>query len=579
MSTLPDSEFDLDKLFLPAWAQEPSASKYAKYEGETERPDRRGDRDRRGPRPPRRDGLPGPRRDDNRPRGERRGPPRPGGGAPRPEGERSRPFGGQRPDFRRGEPRDRRPPPPLPEIDLSLRPEEKGVESLARQIKMTGRAYPLFDIAQMILQKPERHTVLFNTKKNAEGKPAQPLYVCALDDTLWLSEDEAVAHVLRKHFTTFYQAERTATEPPKGKYTFVAQCGMSGVILGPPNHHDYQNQLHKLHSERFSRMPFEEYKARVRIVRDEEVVKKWVDDQSWKTEYVCLNLPEPLRMPTMEAVEKHFRETHKENIIKPVESYALNGAAARSLRSPDLVRLVRSVWEDQRRFPLQIATVLSQQFASHGLQFFKVNKTLTHVCVARPHYLDMTATPVSEGVRRIVDYINSNPKCTRRQLVEALAPSPAPPASAPAAGEPSPAAQPESAQPTPEQTVVIADLHWLIHQGHVIEFANGILETAKKPLPKPEPKPVPAAAVPPVETAPPAEAAAGSEAAAPEPIVESAPVSAADSPQPESAPSAEQAPTAGNEPMAPDAPAGETPPAGTAQPPVEPSAAPVESPS
>ena len=82
MSTLPDNEFDLDKLFLPAWAQEPSASKYAKYEGEEERPDRRGDRDRRGPRPPRRDGPPGPRRDDRRPRGERRGPPRPEGGAP-----------------------------------------------------------------------------------------------------------------------------------------------------------------------------------------------------------------------------------------------------------------------------------------------------------------------------------------------------------------------------------------------------------------------------------------------------------------------------------------------------------------
>ena len=575
MSTLPDSELDLDKLFLPAWAQEPSASKYAKYEGETERPDRRGDRDRRDPRPPRRDGPPGPRRDDNRPRGDRRGPPRPGGGVPRPEGERGQPFGGQRPDFRRGDSRDRRPPPlPLPELDLSLRPEEKGVESLARQIKMTGRAYPLFDIAQMILQKPERHTVVFNTKKNAEGKPAQPLYVCALDDTLWLSEDEAVAHVLRKHFATFYQAERTATEPPKGKYTFVAQCGMSGVILGPPNHHDYQNQLRKLHSERFSRMPFEEYKARVRIVRDEEVVKKWVDDQSWKTEYVCLNLPEPLRMPTMEEVEKHFRETHKENIIKPVETYSLNGAAARSLRSPDLVRLVRSVWEDQRRFPLQIATVLSQQFASHGLQFFKVNKTLTHVCVARPHFLDMTATPVSEGVKSIVDYINSNAKCSRRQLVEALAPSPTPPAVEPATSESSPAAQAESAQPTPEQTAVIADLHWLIHQGHVIEFANGILETAKKPLPKPEPRP----AAKPATAAPPAEAAAVSEAATPEPIVESAPAPAADSPQPESAPTAKLPPTAANEPAAPDAPATETPPVGATEPPIEPSAAPVESP-
>jgi hypothetical protein len=572
MSTLPDSEFDLDKLFLPAWAQEPSASKYAKYEGETERPDRRGDRDRRGPRPPRRDGPPGGRRDDNRPRGDRRGPPGPGGGAPRPEGERGRPFGGPRPEFRRGDPRDRRPPPPpLPEIDLSLRPDDKGVESLARQIKMTGRAYPLFDIAQMILQKPERHTVQFTTKRNAEGKPVQPLFVCALDDTLWLSDDEAIAHVLKKHFTTFYQAERTATEPPKGKYTFVAQCGMSGIILGPPNHHDYQNQLHKLHTERFSRMPFEEYKSRVRIVRDEEVVKKWVDDQSWKTEYVCLNLPEPLRLENMEAVEKHFRETHKENIIKPVDSHVLNGAAARSLRSPDLVRLVRSVWEDQRRFPLQIATVLSQQFSGHGLQFFKVNKTLTHVCVARPHYLDMTATPVSEGVKRIVDYINANLKSTRRQLVEALAPSPTPPATPVAAGELPPGSQPDTSQPTPEQTAVIADLHWLIHQGHVIEFANGVLETAKKPFPKPEPRPAPA----PAAIAPPADAAAaGGQEVAPAPIVESVPEPAADSPPPEIPPAAEQAPTG----AALEAPASEIPPAATGHPPGEPSAVAAESP-
>jgi hypothetical protein len=546
MSTLPDNEFDLEKLFLPAWAQEePSAAKYAKYEGEVDRPERRGDR--RGPRPPRRDGPPGPRREGNRPRGERWGPGRPEGPAARPgggeRGERGeRDERGGRPGFRRGDRAERREPPaPLPEINATLIPEERGVESLARQIKMTGRAYPLFDIAQMILQKPERHTVTFSIKKNAEGQPVQSLFVCALDDSLWLSEDEAVAHVLKKHFATFYQAEKTATEPPKGKYTFVAQCGMSGVILGPPNHHDYQNQLRKLHSERYSRMPFEVYKARVRIVRDEEVVKKWVDDQSWKTEYLCLNTPEPLRLGNMEAVEKHFRENHKDNIIKAVETHRLGGAAARNLRSHELARLVRSVWEDQRRFPLQIATVLSQQFASHGLQFFKVNKTFTHVSVARPHYLDLALTPVSEGVKRIVDLINAIPKCTRRQLVEALAPSPATPVvpvtpaepqPAPAEGQPAPS--PEPAGPTAEQTAVVSDLHWLIHQGHVIEFANGTLETAKKPLPRPprpEPKPAekPAEAVPAGEPAPASEVTgttAGTEAG-PAVVIEGAPPEAA----------------------------------------------------
>jgi hypothetical protein len=531
MSTLPDNELDLEKLFLPAWAQEPSTAKYANYQGGGE--DRGDRRDRRGPRPPRRDGgqggFGGPR--GNRPLGERRGP----GGA-RPEGGRGGKPSGPRRDFDRGERRERREtPPPLPEVNVALAPDMKGVESLARQIKVTARAYPLFDIARLILQKPERYSVVFSIKKNAEGKPVQPLFLCALDDSLWLSEEEAVGHVLNKHFGTFYQAERTATEPPKGKYTFVAQCGMSGVILGPPNYHDYQNQLRKLHAERFSRMPFEMFKSRVKIVSDEAVVKKWFEEKSFKTEYIALNVPEPLRLDTREAVEKHFRETHKENIIKPVESHTLNGVAARNLRSPGLTWLVRQAREDQKRFPLQLATTLSQQFASMGLQFFKVNKTVTHVSVARPHYLDLETTPVSEGVKRIVDFINAHTKTTRRQLMEALAPAPKPtpktvieisPAGIAEAPAPVQQAQAEAApqpaastamEPSAEQTAVISDLHWLIHQGHVIEFADGKLETAKKPAPKPpkpEKKPAPAAPAN-NEAAPVAgEAAAGAEASA-----------------------------------------------------------------
>jgi hypothetical protein len=556
MSTVPDNEFDLEKLFLPAWAQEePSSAKYAKYEGETEPSERRGER--RGPRPPRRDGAN--RRDGNRRSGERRTFARGRGEQGRteqaPQGER-----GPRPGPRRGPRRERREPPaPLPEVNASVVPEEKVVESLAKQIKMTGRAYPLFDIAQMILQKPERHAVIFSVKKNAENKVVQALFVCALDDSLWLSEDEAVGHVLRKHFNTFYQAEKTATEPPKGKYTFVAQCGMSGVILGPPNYHDYQNQLRKLHAERFSRMPFEVYKSRVKIVRDEAVVKQWVEEQSWKTEYICLNMPEPLKLPTKEAVEQHFRESHKDNIIKSVETHTLSGTAARNLRSPELVRLVRSVWEDQRRFPLQIATVLSQQFASHGLQFFKVNKTITHVSVARPHYLDLALTPVSEGVKRIVDYINANPKCTRRQLLAALAPAPAPPAEAPASApsDTEPATAPaaavaEPAETNAEQNALMGDLHWLIHQGHVIEFANGTLETAKKPLPRP-PKKEPKPAEAPAEGATPAvPAEASAQAAAVATPVSELPRQ--DQPAPTA--TTEEAAAAAHQPEVPGAPPG-----------------------
>src|SRR5207302_109055 len=114
-------------------------------------------------------------------------------------------------------------------------------------------------------------------------------------------------------------------------------------------------------------------------------------------------------------------------------------------------------------------TLLSQQFASRGLQFFKVNKHVTHVSISRPHYLDLDATPVSDTVKKIVEFVNANPKCTRRQLIEKLSPTPAPAEGAKPA---------EKNDTTPEQNAIIADLHWLIHQGHVIEFANGTLETA-----------------------------------------------------------------------------------------------------
>jgi hypothetical protein len=367
---------------------------------------------------------------------------------------------------------------------VSFLPDEKGVEQLARQIKITGRAYPLFQIAQLVLQKPERYSVQLGVKKKNDGTVAQALFVCALDDSPWLSEDEAVAHVLKHHFATFYQAERTATEPPKGTYTFVAQCGMSGVILGPPNYHDYQNQLRKLHAERFSRMPFDVFKARVKIVKDEAVVKKWIDDLSFKTEYNCLNVPsrsssrpwkrwKSISAPrTRTASSKPVEILHRRRSAEPqLAQHRIATPRARRVGTPET-------------FPLPtVATKLSQQFASHGLQFFKVNKTVTHVAVARPQFLDLETTPVSENIKRIVEFINANAKCTRKKLVEALAPSLKPTVIEvkPEGGT----ALAAEVGPTAEQTAVISDLHWLVHQGHVLEFADGRLETAKKPAPRP----------------------------------------------------------------------------------------------
>ena len=515
----PLAELDLDLAFLPAWAQKPAdANQYAKYTGNEESGGGRRARFGGGDRGPRRDFGGG---------GGGRGPRPQGQGGPRPEGQRGpRPDGprGQGGDrrgggggfrgrggFRGGRPDERRELPPLPAIDVNFIPEEKGVESLARQIKLTGRAYPLFEIATLVLKKPERYHVQFASQKK-EGKAVAPLYICQLDDSVWLSEADAMHHILDKHFDAFYSSEKIPTDPPKGTYTFVAQDAVSGVILGPPNYHDYQNKLRKLHQDRFSRVPFDMFKSRIKIVRDEAVVKKWLEEQSFRTEYTTLNVPEASKLQSREEVENHFKSTHLPNVVRVEESITLDGPAAMALQNRPFPALIRRAWDEQSRFPIKVVNILSQQFARHGLHFFKVNKTVTHVAVARPHYLDMEATPVSDSVKKIVQFIETHPKTTRRKLIQEFVPNapvnapqapPAPPApaetaaapvegAAPAAGEASAAAQTPAAAPTvapsPELEALVRDLHWLVHQGHVIEFANGQLETAKKPAPRPEKK-------------------------------------------------------------------------------------------
>ena len=386
------------------------------------------------------------------------------------------------------------------------------MQSLGRQIKMSGRAYPLLEGAGLVIQKPERYEVTFRVMKGQDGQVIQPLFVCSLDDSVWLSEDEAARHVLNAHFETFYLTEKQPCDPPKGVWTLVAQ--FDEIILGPPNYHGYQDRLREIHAQRAPRLPFEIFKSKVRMVKDEAVVKQWIEGQSSRLEYTALNVPEPLKLGSLAEVETHFKATHLANLVKSVNSWQFKREQAGPRLPEPLLRVLRVTLERERKFPIRTMTALSAAFAGAGLQFFKRDKAIVHVSIARPHYLDLETSFVSNGVKSIIDFINATQNPSRKKLLAALAPMPAvtetapAPAPAPAAPEapvaaegsvapadaaaaPVPAPALAAPKATPAQQALLTDLHWLVHQGHVIEFANGLLETAKKPLPKPEPAPRP----------------------------------------------------------------------------------------
>ena len=146
---LPLEELELS----PQWAKT-SGKSYADHSGvdhESRREGRRphrdrppdGDRDRRS-RPPRPSGA-----------GDRRG--------PRPE---RRPAG---PGPRRDDDRQptKSPAPPTVPIEVTFQPEDKGFAAMVEAMKQAQVAYALFDIAKLVLNKPERHVVKFTRQPAA----------------------------------------------------------------------------------------------------------------------------------------------------------------------------------------------------------------------------------------------------------------------------------------------------------------------------------------------------------------------------------------------------------------------------
>ena len=460
-------EIDLLKSFQPSWVKESTPSSKIAQIVLRDDNDLRGrsgyDRDdadaRWNRKPPKSDRLtrrPGPETDKSRrPSGDKRPPGK--GPAPRRD---SRDDGPRR--QQESAPRT----PLLEGWEIKFVPEPRGIDGLLKQIKSTAKTYSLFELARLVLEKSARYRVEFQRKSG----PA--LFQVALDGTLWLNESDAAARVLSTQLDKFYRCESIAVEPPKAASPIIAQCGMSGVLLGPPNLHDYQLKVQKLHAERFGNVAFDIYKARIRMVRDEESIQKWRDSQSSQEVYFPLESPEgtePEPLKTLTEVAEHFQKNHASAaIINPGDHFTAPGSAPVNDSAPAVIEFTRRELDNLIRFPLQLANFLSQKLAAGGLQIFKAHENITYVSVARPKLLDRRVNPVSESLAAILDYLESNTGKPRAEQWKALLELPTLP--------PDPALR---------EPALLRDFHWLLLQGHVVDFASKGLEIPQRPSARP----------------------------------------------------------------------------------------------
>ena len=455
----------LDLKMMPAWVNDSAGTKdYSNFEGETERSfDRDGRSSSRGGGGGRRDERPrGPRR-ETREGGGGRGPGGPGQGPRRPAGPRS---DSRRPDRRDEQRAPREAPLPLPQVEVRFLPHPPALESVLAQIKTGAVTYSVFALARLFLDKPERYDVRL---KAAEGAVLHQLGEngpVATDQRLLEASAFASAR------DEYYAVEQTQTEPLKGNFSNVARCRLSGTLLGPTNHHAYQPQLRSLYEQRFSRrMSFQDYQRQVEIVSDPEVVEQWKEQARSITTYKTKGQDPELSFKTEAEAERHFRQTHLPTLLRSEQELTVDGVLSRRMGDRGLGRLIENSWATEVRSPSKMMQELSAALRSAGLNIFRHRKGMLFVSPYRIRVFGHERSGVSACINGILEKLTESPGINRKQLAEKMAM---------AEGE----AEMERAK-----RALASDLHWLIHEGYVIEFNDGTLDLPRAKQPSGEGKP------------------------------------------------------------------------------------------
>ncbi|MDB6007099.1 MAG: hypothetical protein JWR15_4086 [Prosthecobacter sp.] len=341
------------------------------------------------------------------------------------------------------------------------------MDALAAHVRQTGHAFSMFDAARLVLAGGDRFMVRFRcAEERATG-----FYHVPADGSLFLSRDEALSHVLRSAaLDEFYRAEEIELEAPKGEFASVAICGMSGELIAPPSHHSYQTGVIRLHRERFSNMPIEEFKRRIRVEANPELVTKWKENMSKGRRWVCLKgeVPEggePLALSSRADMEAHFRRTFGNDAVIEVRDATVPGNIDKQKLAHVFFIMLRQSVDAARKHLFEISQKLGAGLERRGMKLFKRRAGKQFVCRVKPRAIE-PGMVFSDRLALVVDKLKSNHGMPLQKLVESIVPSPAP-AEGTAPDAPK--------HPTEEQIAVIKDIRWLANEGYVIEYSDGMI--------------------------------------------------------------------------------------------------------
>ena len=401
-----------------------------------------------------------------------------------------------------------------PNVEVLFYPEDKLFEPLAKAMRASCKTYQLFDVAKVILDKPERFVVVVKPLAT-EQQGLDKIYSAVPDNLPFETEQEALRHVLKNYLDQFFNTVTETVEAPKGNFPFIHRCTITQELLGPPNYHRYKQILDEHYTQRLKGVSYNKFLQSLEAVKEPEVIEEWMQKMTQANRY---QVKEPREgeetsFDSLEGATRFLMNQRKEQVVKELKWVRFAGTKIQDLLPGNILQSIKSALDQQKDFPLQTANHLRSRLRRKKFNIYKKGpKGISYVCAVKRKFREPNVA-FAASVQSLIEFLERNPMIMISQLPDQFLGIQFPhkkikdegrqtdqlPHTAPSSEntstpfetppdtpledktyvsipEPTVEALPEL---TPEETAKInkmgQDLRWLITEGYVTEYEDGKL--------------------------------------------------------------------------------------------------------
>ena len=352
-------------------------------------------------------------------------------------------------------------------IEITIRPNKHAMDTLVTCLRKSYITYRLTPLIQLFLEKKDRFEILLTALH------PDVLFCTQSENLPFLSRENAFDYLVKKHWSDIFEKEIVPLSPIHGNFVSINRCGITHVLLGPPNYHLY-NDLIKEHYHQYLAQDYswEFFIQQIKNEHNPSLIKQWQKNMSEHTVFRLKAEPK-ICFDSCHTAQEYLQKHPyliKDN-VKHYNAFSLSYAEIGNIKDEILKKQIYQKIKDETRLPISLGGFCRTRFRHAGLHLYKKRKGASYtsfLCSIKRKVLNENDNGLSTKLAHIVDYVEQHSMINIKTCIDNFC----------SAKTPSESHNPSSFK----ENLFKKELIGLIKTGYITQFEDGSLYVPQKQM-------------------------------------------------------------------------------------------------